>query len=103
MSLVRVMQRLLVPNRPWIEDTRHPEDDFFAYMRDLDAQVRLPVTRRYQGVTVANLPTDAVAGDTAFASDGRKNGEGAASGTGVLVFHDGTAWRASDTGATVAA
>src|SRR5258707_1194616 len=27
----------------------------------------------------------------AFASDGRKNGEGAASGTGVAVVHDGTA------------
>jgi hypothetical protein len=39
----------------------------------------------------------------AFASNGRKNGEGAAAGTGVLVFHDGTAWRACDTGATVAA
>lgn len=52
--------------------------------------------------TVANLPVG-TAGDAAFASNGRKNGEGAAAGTGVLVFHDGTAWRASDTGATVAA
>lgn len=56
----------------------------------------------YTGVTVANLPTGA-AGDTMFATNGRKNGEGAAAGTGVLVFHDGTAWRACDTGATVAA
>jgi hypothetical protein len=39
----------------------------------------------------------------AFASNGRKNGEGGGAGTGVLVFHDGTAWRACDTGATVAA
>ncbi len=52
--------------------------------------------------TVANLPTGA-AGWSAFASNGRKNGEGAGSGTGVQVFHDGTAWRACDTGATVAA
>lgn len=52
--------------------------------------------------TVANLPAG-TAGEISFASNGRKNGEGAAAGTGVLVFHDGTAWRACDTGATVAA
>lgn len=56
------------------------------------------------GVTVANLTTlSGVAGMIAFATNGRKNGEGAGSGTGVLVFHDGVAWRACDTGATVAA
>ncbi len=53
--------------------------------------------------TVAGLPAAGTAGRVAFASNGRKNGEGAASGTGVLVFDDGTAWRACDTGATVAA
>lgn len=55
--------------------------------------------------TVASLPaasTD-IRGRIAFATNGRKNGEGAGSGTGVLVFCDGTAWRACDTGATVAA
>lgn len=52
--------------------------------------------------TVAGLPSGG-AGDVAFASNGRKNGEGAGAGTGVQVFHDGTAWRACDTGATVAA
>lgn len=52
--------------------------------------------------TVAALPTGS-AGRIAFASNGRKNGEGAGAGTGVLVFNDGSAWRASDTGATVAA
>ena len=59
-------------------------------------------TYKYPSFTVAGLPAG-TAGETAFASDGRKNGEGAAAGTGVLVFHDGTAWRACDTGATVAA
>lgn len=58
-----------------------------------------PVAPSY---TVAGLPTGS-AGRIAFATNGRKNGEGAASGTGVLVFHDGSAWRAADTGATVAA
>lgn len=51
---------------------------------------------------VADLPTVG-AGQVAYASDGRKNGEGAGLGTGVLVFCDATAWRACDTGATVAA
>lgn len=52
--------------------------------------------------TVATLPTGS-AGDIAYASDGRKAGEGAGLGTGVLVFKDGSNWIACDTGATVAA
>lgn len=43
------------------------------------------------------------AGSQAFASNGRKAGEGAGSGTGVLVYYDSANWIASDTGATVAA
>lgn len=43
------------------------------------------------------------AGAIAYASNGRKNGEGVGAGTGVMAFYDGTAWRACDTGATVAA
>lgn len=58
-----------------------------------------PVAPSY---TVANLPAGS-AGRMAFASNGRKGGEGAGSGTGVLVFHDGSAWRAADTGSTVSA
>jgi hypothetical protein len=61
------------------------------------------VTPNVGTYTVANLPTDVLAGQTAYASNGRKNGEGAGSGTGVMVFRDGSAWRACDTGATVAA
>lgn len=53
--------------------------------------------------TVAGLPSSNASTRIAFASDGRKNGEAADAGTGVLVFNDGLAWRASDTGATVAA
>lgn len=52
--------------------------------------------------TVGTLPA-VVAGGLLYVSDGRKNGEGAGFGTGVLVFGDGSAWRAVDTGATVAA
>lgn len=42
--------------------------------------------------TVATLPTATVR-QVAFASDGRKVGEGSGSGTGTLVYADGTAWR----------
>jgi hypothetical protein len=49
----------------------------------------------------SSLPIQA--GTQSYASDGRKNGEGAGAGTGVLVFYDGSNWCACDTGATVAA
>jgi hypothetical protein len=52
--------------------------------------------------TVATLPAVGAA-QIAYASNGRKNGEGAGAGTGVMVFSDATHWRACDTGATVAA
>lgn len=55
--------------------------------------------------TVANLPSASAvgAGVIAYATDGRKNGETAGNGTGVLVFSDGSNWIAVDTGATAAA
>jgi len=53
--------------------------------------------------TVATLPTPSLARRIAYAGNGRKSGEGVGAGTGVLVFDDGSAWRAVDTGATVAA
>jgi hypothetical protein len=42
---------------------------------------------------VAGLPVSSAAGSIAYASDGRKPGEGAGSGSGVLVYYDSTgAW-----------
>ena len=61
------------------------------------------VRPRLPTAVVASLPAVHLAGDLYFATNGRKNGEGGGLGTGVLVFSDGTAWRACDTGATVAA
>jgi hypothetical protein len=68
--------------------------------QDQSATFAGPVT--LPSYAVASLPTGST-GMLAYASNGRKNGEGAGVGTGVLVFKDGTAWRACDTGATVAA
>lgn len=54
--------------------------------------------------TVATLPTTNVsAGDIAYATNGRKAGQTAGNGTGVLVFRDASAWLACDTGAAAAA
>lgn len=43
------------------------------------------------------------AGSQAYASNGRKAGEGVGAGSGVLVFYDGSHWIACDSGGTVAA
>jgi len=74
-----------------------------AVLSRSSARITAGVPVRMPTYTVAGLPAVSVAGDTAFATNGRKNGEGGGLGTGVLVFSDGTAWRACDTGATVAA
>lgn len=59
---------------------------------------------KVKSFTVALLPASASVGTLAYATDGRKAGEGAGAGTGVLVFFDGAdKWIAVDTGAEVAA
>ena len=50
---------------------------------------------------VAALPA-ATAARVAYASNGRKVGEGAGAGTGTLVYSDGTAWRRASDDTTVA-
>jgi hypothetical protein len=51
---------------------------------------------------VASLPTTGVvAGDWAYALDGRKTGESAGAGTGVPVWRSAGAWYAVDSGAVV--
>lgn len=68
---------------------------------DLSIIAQGPV--QLKSYTVAGLPATVTAGLIAYASDGRKNGEGGGSGTGVQVFADGSNWIAVDTGQTVAA
>lgn len=52
--------------------------------------------------TVAALPS-AAAGTIAYASNGRKTGEGGGAGTGTLVYRDASAWRRVSDDTTVAA
>jgi len=44
------------------------------------------------------MPSPLLKGRTAYVSDGRKAGEAIASGTGVLVYDDGTNWRSVEGG-----
>lgn len=58
----------------------------------IDAGVQFGSAIRLKSYTVATLPSGS-AGDTAYATDARKNNEGAGAGTGSLVWRDGSAWR----------
>lgn len=69
----------------------------------LEIATKCQSTLQLKSYTVATLPATPTAGMIVFASNGRKTGEGAGSGTGVVAYGDGTAWRAVDTGTTVAA
>jgi hypothetical protein len=66
----------------------------FGFMNSSDNQFQSQnVALGISEYTVANLPTNVVEGQLAFATNGRKTGEGAGSGTGVLVVRDNSNWR----------
>lgn len=98
---IRKFSRLLDATISWFNADGRPTTAWYDYERDRDAAIRKLIDET-NPVLVASLPTNATAGDRAFASDGRKPGEGAGDGTGVPVYFDGTAWR-SPAGTTVAA
>jgi len=81
---------------------RHLSDRIRALedMQRVELSGRTIATRT---ATVAGLPAAGTAGRLYFATNGRKTGEGAGAGTGVLVYDDGVAWRRVDDGTTVAA
>ncbi len=60
---------------------------------------------RLASLTVAaiNALGSPTAGEQAYASDGRKPGEGGGAGTGVPAYYDGTAWRSVCDGTALAA
>lgn len=77
-----------------------------CFERDLDAGEKTqldnlvaahdPTTPAPPGRLLAQLEAKqpgVPAGTTAYARDGRKPGEGAGSGTGIVVYSDGTDWR----------
>lgn len=99
---IRKLSRLLDATIVWFKQDGRPTTAWYDYERDRDAAIR-KIIDETTPVTVANLPANATAGDRAFASNGRKVGEGGGAGTGVPVYYDGTAWRAVATDTTVAA
>lgn len=64
--------------------------------------IAIPVASKLKQYAVAGLPSGAE-GDMAFATNGRKVGEGAASGTGVPVYFSNGSWRVYSTDLAVAA
>lgn len=103
--MIKVPRALPDPNAQWFDPkTGRLTKDAYDYWRDMDAAVRKLIAQG-NPVLIAALAaaSPANAGNYAFASNGRKNGETASHGTGVLVFSDGAHWIAVDTGATVAA
>lgn len=79
----------------------HPADEwqFQAGGSDVAFAVNQggPILPKY---TVDSLPNSG-AGAMAFATNGRKKEESAGNGTGVLCYHDGNAWIASDSDSPV--
>lgn len=72
-------------------------------IRALEARERSNWTGGVQSLLFANLPAAGQTGRLLFVTDGRKTGEGAGAGTGVLAYDDGVAWRRVDDGTSVAA
>lgn len=65
-----------------------------ARLRALESNVRSEVTGGVQAVAFADLPAAGQPGRVMFVTNGRKLGELAGAGTGVLAYDDGGAsWR----------
>jgi hypothetical protein len=67
------------------------------------SRTRSYVPHKLQSYLVSALPVTTIAGDTAYATNGRKQGESVGSGTGVLVFSDGSGWKSCDQATPVVA
>lgn len=72
-------------------------------VRALESNERSEVTGSVRGANFADLPAAGQSGRVVFVTNGRKAGEGAGAGSGVLAFDDGSNWIAVDTGTIVAA
>jgi len=79
-------------------DLRKVLEPILRRLKSLERNPRSEVTGGVTSSTVAGLPPPGQVGRVRFATDGRKTGEGAGAGTGVLVYDDGVAWRRVDDG-----
>ncbi len=85
-----------------IDELRRAFENVVERIRNLEANERSEVTGGVVALAFASLPAAGQAGRLLFVTNGRKTGEGAGVGTGVLAYDDGTAWRRVDDGTTVA-
>lgn len=72
---------------------------------DVDRKVTIAALMSGLGIAAfafASLPSAATADLLIYVTDGRKVGEGAAAGTGVVCRSDGADWKTVDDGSTVA-
>ena len=91
---------MAVEKIPLIPDASHAianpagltTSDWYFLLQQLALRLTEMTPFRVSTYSVATLPS-ATAARVAFASNGRKVGEGAGAGTGTLVYSDGTAWR----------
>ena len=86
-----------------IDELRRAFENVVDRIRNLEANERSEVTGSVVALAFASLPAAGQGGRLLFVTDGRKTGEGAAAGTGVLAYDDSVAWRRVDDGTTVAA
>ncbi|MEF8880691.1 MAG: hypothetical protein V5A72_02590 [Candidatus Nanohaloarchaea archaeon] len=68
-----------------------------------NAQNNFSSPQKFPNYTVSGLPSAGDAGRIAFATDGLKDGESSGSGTGVLVYDDGSNWISCDNSSVVSA
>ena len=88
---IRINSGADVGQQPRINFLDGANADFSATESLPNNEVQVTLDVNLDSYTVAALPAGAV-GDMAFASDALKPGEGAGTGTGVMVYHDGTGW-----------
>lgn len=62
--------------------------DFVKYLQNLETRIS-----QYAPFKVVQLPTNPGEGSIAFATNGRKQGEGAGAGSGVPVYYSNGFWR----------
>lgn len=86
------------PEVIWNDVTGHLTKFAFDWLFAVHRQVNVP-----QSFEVDSLPTNLQPGALAFASNGRKVGEGLGAGTGTIAYFDGAQWRRVGDDTTVAA
>ena len=82
---------------------QRPFEALAKRMRAEEVNGRSEIAGGLDPIVFASLATPGQPGRQVFVTDGRKIGEGAGVGTGVMAYDDGVAWRRMSDDTTVAA